>query len=211
LAEPVVVRLFRVIGKTRLLPAPWEQAVAELVRGLTGRELDRRLGHRPHRGVATGVEDEGTAGGLADVDVEVAVGTFFLAPQGEVGVEVGFGGLFEEVAEAVFAVGFPFLEQVEGEDELTPGVGDGDEGDDGVGAVTFKLEGDAGAAAGHDEAVGGEVEELAGDGEQVGRIPGGGAFGLLEEPDQAGRIFAGELGGVHGVVVLVDDWGRVAS
>jgi hypothetical protein len=52
---------------------------------------------------------------------------------------------------------------------------------------------------------------LASDGEQVVGIPAGFAFGLLEEPDQAGRVCAGELGGVHGVVVLVDDWRRAAS
>jgi hypothetical protein len=37
---------------------------------------------------------------------------------GEVAVEVVFGGFFEKVAEAVCAVGFPLLEQVQGEDEL---------------------------------------------------------------------------------------------
>jgi hypothetical protein len=47
--------------------------------------------------------------------------------------------------------------------------------------------------------------------EQVVGGAAGSTFGLLEEPDQAGRVFAGELGGVHGVVVLVDGWRRVAS
>lgn len=101
-----------------------------------------------------GVEDEGSVGGLADADGQVAIGTFFLAPLGEVAVEVGFGGLFEEVTKAMFAVGLPLLPQVEGEDELTLGISDGDQGDDGVGSVAFALETDAGAAAGQDEAVG---------------------------------------------------------
>ena len=52
---------------------------------------------------------------------------------------------------------------------------------------------------------------LASDGEQVVGCPAGVALGLLEEPDQAGRIFAGELGGIHGVVVLMDDSRRAAS
>jgi hypothetical protein len=139
------------------------------------------------------------------------VGTFVLSPLREVTVDVDFGGLFEEVTEVVCAVGLPRLEQVEGEDELPAVIGDGDQGDGGVRAVAFELEGDAAAAAGHDVAVGGEEEELAGDRKQVARCPAGAAFGLLEEPDQVGRVFAGELGGVHGVVVLVDDWRRAAS
>jgi hypothetical protein len=55
------------------------------------------------------------------------------------------------------------------------------------------------------------VQELAGDEEQVAGTPAGAALGLLEEPDQAGRIFAGELGGIHGVVVLMEDWRRAGS
>ena len=148
---------------------------------------------------------------MADGDGQAAIRTSSLAPPGEVDVELGFGGFLEEVAEEVFAVGFPFLEQVEGEDELLPGAGAGDHGDDGVREVALALEGNARATAGHDEPVSGEVEELGGDGEQVAGCPAGFAFGLLEEPDQAGRIFAGELGGVHGVVVVVDDWRRAAS
>jgi hypothetical protein len=149
--------------------------------------------------MAARIEDEGTVGGLADDDGQVAVGSLALTPSREVEVEVGFGGSFEEFAQAVFAVGLPHLEQVEGEDELTSRIGEGDQGDDGVRVVAFELEGDAGAAAGDYQAVGGEVEELAGDGEQVAGCPAGVAFGLLEEPDQAGRILPGELGGVHGV------------
>ena len=76
---------------------------------------------------------------MADVDGEVAVGAFILAPLGEVDVEVGFGGFFEEFAEAVFAVGLPLLKQVQGEDELPLQVGDGDQGDDGVRAVTARV------------------------------------------------------------------------
>jgi hypothetical protein len=106
--------------------------------------------------VAAGIEDEGTVGVLANIDGQVAIGTFVLSPLGEVTVDVDFGCFFEEVAEVMCAVGLPLLEQVVG-----------------------------GAA--------------------------GSTFGLLEEPDQAGRVFAGELGGVHGVVVLVDGWRRVAS
>lgn len=54
LVEPCRVSGFLPLGKTRRPPAPWEQAEAELVHGSTGRELDRRLGHRPHRGAAAG-------------------------------------------------------------------------------------------------------------------------------------------------------------
>ncbi len=43
-------------------------------------------------------------------DGQVAIGTCVLAPLGEVTVEIGFGGHFKEVAEAVFAVGLSFLE-----------------------------------------------------------------------------------------------------
>jgi hypothetical protein len=63
---------------------------------------------------------------LADVDDQVPVSAFFLTPLREVDVEVGFGGFIEEVAEAVFAIGLPLLEQVEGEDELPLGISDCD-------------------------------------------------------------------------------------
>jgi hypothetical protein len=161
--------------------------------------------------MSTRLQVEGSIGGLIDGDGQVAVGSLVLAPLGDLTVEIHFGGLFEEVAETVFTVGLPLLEQIEGEDELPLRVGDGDQGDDGVRAVAFELEGNSAAAAGNDETVGGQIEELAGDEEQVTGIPGGSAFDLLEDLDQAGRVFAGELGGVHAVVVLMDDWRRVAS
>ena len=177
---------------------------------LVCREGERRLGYRPSRGVAAWARDKRSVGGVADGDGQAAIRTISLAPPGEVDVELGFGGFLEEVAEEVFAVGFPFLEKVEGEDELLPGAGAGDQGDDGVREVALALEGNARATAGHDEPVSGEVEELGGDEEQVA---GGAcfAFGLLEEPDQAGRVLAGEPGGVQGVVVRVRDWRRAAS
>jgi hypothetical protein len=95
----------------------------------------------------------------ARIESECSVGSFILAPLGEVADEVDFGGFIEEVAEAVFAVRPPLLEQVEGEDVVPEGVGDGDQGDDGVRAVASELVGDAGATAGDDQAGGGEVEE----------------------------------------------------
>ena len=176
--------------------------------GVPGRGATSRLSSVPGRGrVGKG---QAFRRGVADGDGQAAIRTISLAPPGEVDVELGFGGFLEEVAEEVFAVGFPFLEKVEGEDELLPGAGAGDQGDDGVREVALALEGNARATAGHDEPVSGEVEELGGDEEQVA---GGAcfAFGLLEEPDQAGRVLAGEPGGVQGVVVRVRDWRRAAS
>ena len=90
---------------------------------LSSGEPGRGLVHAPHRGVAAGGEDEGSVGGQIDVDGQVAVGAFVIAPLWKVAVEEGFGCFFEEVAEAVFAVGLPLLEQVEAEDELALGSG----------------------------------------------------------------------------------------
>lgn len=141
-------------------------------------KLERRLRHFSHRGVASGVEDEGSVSGRLMGTVRWSSPLSFSRHWGEVAFEVDFGSFFEEVTEAVFAIGFPLLEQVEGEDELALRIGDGDQGSDGVGAVIFELEGDAG----HDQTIGGEVEELAGDEEQVAGTPGGVAAESTRSP-----------------------------
>ena len=53
--------------------------------------------------MAVGVEDDASVGVLTYGYGYVAIGAFFLTPLGEVDIEVGFGGIFEEVAEAVDA------------------------------------------------------------------------------------------------------------